>query len=58
MTLDMDAIQAARMEVARLSQVLVHDCDPRSEKCWCFGEADVKAYEAARQRLRELQGRA
>jgi len=42
------AVETARRERNRLSQVLTHDCDPRSEVCHCFGAADVRAYEAAR----------
>lgn len=47
-------IEAQRRIVADLAQVLVHDCLPHSERCYCFGEGDVTAYETAKAKLAEM----
>jgi len=35
----------------QLAQVLVHECGPADEHCYCFGQGDVDAYEAVRAEL-------
>ena len=44
-----------RDRVAALAQILVHDCDPTSDRCYCFGQGDIDAYEQARDQLRASQ---
>jgi hypothetical protein len=50
-----DTIEILRRRRNELASALVHDCDPRSETCACFGQADIDAYEAARAALREAE---
>ncbi len=53
-----ELIEAQRRTCDQLAQVLVHDCPPWAENCWCYGEGDVRAYEAARAKLDAMKAEA
>lgn len=52
-----ETVEVLRRRVNDLAQVLVHDCD-RCERCYCFGQGDVDAYEAAKAALAAREGSA
>jgi hypothetical protein len=47
-------IATLRRQANALRDVLIHDCG-NSDRCWCFGAADVAAYERAAAALKAAE---